>query len=41
MLHYVAVLLSFMQCIEDFPMALKNFNYLCSVVFKHPIRSKN
>ena len=32
--RYVATLLSSLQCIEGFLMALKNFDYWCSVVFK-------
>ena len=38
---YVAILLSSMQCVEGFLMALMNFDYWCSVVFKQPITSKN
>ena len=41
MVRYVAILLSSMQCVEGFLMAFKNFNYLCLVVFKQPITSKN
>ena len=33
MVRYVAILLSFMQCVGGFLMALKNFDYWCSVVF--------
>ena len=40
MVRYVAILLSSMQCAEGFLMALTNFNYWCSVVFKWPIMSK-
>ena len=40
MVRYVAILLSSIQCVEGFLMALKNFVYLCSVVFKQPITSK-
>ena len=40
MVRYVAILLSSMQCVEGFLMALKNFDYWCSVVFKQPITSK-
>ena len=36
MVRYVAVLLSSMQCVEGFLMALKNFDYWCSVLFKKP-----
>ena len=41
MVRYVAILLSSMQCVERFLMALKNFDYWCSVVIKQPITSKN
>ena len=41
MVCYVAILLSFMQCVKGFLMALKNFDYRYSVVLKEPIRSKN
>ena len=41
MARYVAKRLSSMQCVEGFLMELKNFDYLCSVVFKQPIASKN
>ena len=37
MVRYVAILLSSMQFVEEFQMALKNFY----VVFKQPITSKN
>ena len=40
MVRYVAILLSSMQCVEGFLMALKNFDYWYSVVFKQPITSK-
>ena len=39
--RYVAILLSSMQCVECFLMALKSFDYLCSVVFKQPIIMKS
>ena len=38
--RHVAILLSSIQCVEGFLMALKNFVYLCPVVFKQPITSK-
>ena len=41
MVRYFAILLSYIQCVEGFQMALKNFDYWCSVVFKQPITSKN
>ena len=41
MVRYVAILLSSMQCVEGFLMALKNFDYCGSVVFEQPITSKN
>ena len=41
MVRYVAILLFSMQYVEGFLMALKNFDYWCSVVFKQPITSKN
>ena len=34
MVGYAAILLSSVQCVEGFLMALKNFDYWCSVVFK-------
>ena len=40
LIRYVAILLSSMQCVDGFLMALKNFDYCCSVVFKQPITSK-
>ena len=40
MVRYVAILLSPMQCVKGFLMALNNFDYLCSVVFKQPLTSK-
>ena len=40
MVRYVAILLSPMQRVEGFLMALKNFDYWCSVVFKQPLTSK-
>ena len=40
MVRYVAIRLSSMQCVEGFLMALKNFDYWCSVVFKQQITSK-
>ena len=41
MVRYVTILLSSMQCVEGFLMALKNFDYWCLVVFKQPITSTN
>ena len=32
MILYVAILLSSRQCVEGFLMALKNFDYLCSIL---------
>ena len=40
MVRYVAILLPSMQCVEGFLVALKNFDYWFSVVFKQPITSK-
>ena len=40
MVRYVAILLSSMQSVVGFLMALKNFNNWGSVVFKQPITSK-
>ena len=40
MVRYVAILLSSMQCNEGFLIALNNFDYWCSVVFKQPITLK-
>ena len=40
MVRYVAVLLSSMQCVEGFLMAVKNFDYWGSVLFKQPITPK-
>ena len=40
MIRYVAILLPSMQYVEGFLMALDNFVYWCSVVFKQPITSK-
>ena len=40
MVRNVAILLTAMQCVEGFLMALKNFDYWCSVVFKQPFTSK-
>ena len=34
MARSVAILLSSMQCVEGFLMALKNFDYFCSVEYK-------
>ena len=34
MVRYVAIRLSSLQCVEGFLMTLKNFDYLCSFVFK-------
>ena len=39
MVRYVAILLSSMQCVEGFLMALKKIDYWFSVVFKQPITS--
>ena len=41
MVRYLAKLLSSMQCVKGFLMALKNLDNWCSVVFKQPITSKN
>ena len=41
MVCYVVILLSSMQCVEGFLMALKNFDYWCLVMIKHPITSKD
>ena len=41
MVYYVAILLSSMQFVEKFLMALKNFDYWCLVVFQQPITSNN
>ena len=38
--RYVAILLSSMQRFAGFLMALMNFDFQCSVVFKQPITSK-
>ena len=40
MVRYVAILLSSMQCVVGFLMALKNFDYWRSDVFKQSITSK-
>ena len=39
-LHYVAILLSFMQRVAGFLMELKNFDNWLSAVFKQSITSK-
>ena len=40
MVRYLVIFLSSMQCVEGFLMALKNFDYFCSVEFKQPIMAK-
>ena len=38
---HVAILLSFVQQVEEYLMALKDFDYSCSLGYKRPITSKS
>ena len=40
-LAHVVIILYFMQCVEEYLVALKDFDYSCSLGYKRPFMSKS